>query len=70
MCQQDSDWDQTFQFLPAADNKRLEKKRGAKRTMWIGLGLVLAAAAMALVTGLLVWHFHSERISTRVICTF
>ncbi|XP_019963786.2 suppressor of tumorigenicity 14 protein homolog [Paralichthys olivaceus] len=55
---QDSDWDTTLQFLPAADTKHLEKKSGRRKKLWIGLGLVLSAAAVSLLTGLLVWHFH------------
>ncbi|CAB1433875.1 unnamed protein product [Pleuronectes platessa] len=54
----DTDWDTTHQFLPAADNKHLEKKPGRRRTLWVGLGLVLSAAAVSLLTGLLVWHYH------------
>uniref|UniRef100_A0A665VJL6 Suppressor of tumorigenicity 14 protein homolog n=1 Tax=Echeneis naucrates TaxID=173247 RepID=A0A665VJL6_ECHNA len=45
-------------FLPASDSKHLEKKPGRRKKMWIGLGLVLAAGSLALLTGLLVWHFH------------
>ncbi|XP_054465481.1 suppressor of tumorigenicity 14 protein homolog [Anoplopoma fimbria] len=55
---QDQDWDTTYQFLPASDTKRLEKKPGRRRKLWIGAGLLLAAAAVALLSGLLVWHFH------------
>ncbi|XP_078144179.1 suppressor of tumorigenicity 14 protein homolog [Centroberyx gerrardi] len=29
--------------------------------MWIGLGLVVGAAGLALLTGMLVWHFHLRR---------
>ncbi|KAK9514688.1 hypothetical protein VZT92_025384 [Zoarces viviparus] len=57
----DQDWDTTFQFLPASDPKRLEKKPGQRRKLWIGGGLLLAAAAVALLSGLLVWHFHLRR---------
>ncbi|XP_029292173.1 suppressor of tumorigenicity 14 protein homolog [Cottoperca gobio] len=52
------DWDTTVQFLPASDSKHLEKTPGRRRKLWIGVGLVLSAAAVALVTGLLVWHFQ------------
>ncbi|XP_071314887.1 suppressor of tumorigenicity 14 protein homolog [Trachinotus anak] len=55
---QDADWDTTLQFLPASDSKHLEKKPGRRKRLWIGAGLVLAAVAVALLTGLLVWHFH------------
>ncbi|XP_041801639.1 suppressor of tumorigenicity 14 protein homolog [Chelmon rostratus] len=52
------DWDTTLHFLPATDSKQLEKKPGRRKKLWIGVGLLLAAAAVALLTGLLVWHFH------------
>lgn len=55
---QDEDWDTTLQFLPATDAKQLEKKPGCRKKLWIGVGLLLSAAALALLTGLLVWHFH------------
>lgn len=55
---QDQDWDTTLQFLPASDSKKLEKKPGQRKKIWIGVGLVVSAAALALLTGLLVWHFH------------
>ncbi|KAM9855616.1 suppressor of tumorigenicity 14 protein homolog [Aulostomus maculatus] len=55
---EDSDWDAGLQFLPASDSKQLEKKPGRRKKLWIGIGLVLAAAAVSLLTGLLVWHFH------------
>uniref|UniRef100_A0A8D3CBY1 Suppressor of tumorigenicity 14 protein-like n=1 Tax=Scophthalmus maximus TaxID=52904 RepID=A0A8D3CBY1_SCOMX len=54
----DSDWDTTFQFLPATDPKQLEKKPGRRKKLWVGVGLVLSAAAVALLTGMLVWHYH------------
>uniref|UniRef100_A0A3B4XEE2 ST14 transmembrane serine protease matriptase b n=1 Tax=Seriola lalandi dorsalis TaxID=1841481 RepID=A0A3B4XEE2_SERLL len=57
------------QFLPASDSKHLEKKPGRRKKLWIGVGLVLAAAAVALLTGLLVWHFHCELISITFIHT-
>ncbi|KAM4610158.1 suppressor of tumorigenicity 14 protein homolog [Polymixia lowei] len=57
---QDKDWDQALQFLPAADSKPLEKTSGRKK-LWVGLGLLFSAAALSLVTGLLVWHFHLRR---------
>ncbi|XP_028265434.1 suppressor of tumorigenicity 14 protein homolog [Parambassis ranga] len=55
---QDPDWDTALQFLPASDSKQLEKRPGFRRKLWIGVGLVLAAAGLALLTGMLVWHFH------------
>lgn len=69
LCLQDPDWDTTFAFLPASDSKHLEKKPGRRKKLWIGVGLVVAAAALSLLTGLLVWHFHCELISTTFINT-
>ncbi|TKS76486.1 Suppressor of tumorigenicity 14 protein [Collichthys lucidus] len=54
----DPDWDAALQFLPATDSKQLEKKPGRRKRLWIGVGLLVSAAALALLTGLLVWHFH------------
>uniref|UniRef100_UPI0037E8B79A suppressor of tumorigenicity 14 protein homolog n=1 Tax=Semicossyphus pulcher TaxID=241346 RepID=UPI0037E8B79A len=54
----DRDWDTTLQFLPAVDTRQLEKKPGRRKKLWIGVGLLLSAAAVALLTGLLVWHYH------------
>uniref|UniRef100_A0A671RXP0 Suppressor of tumorigenicity 14 protein homolog n=1 Tax=Sinocyclocheilus anshuiensis TaxID=1608454 RepID=A0A671RXP0_9TELE len=45
------------QFLPASDAKKLQKKRISFRAM-VAIGLPTALAIIALVTGLLVWHFH------------
>ncbi|KAK2895025.1 hypothetical protein Q8A67_012254 [Cirrhinus molitorella] len=53
----DKDWDQAVTFLPASDNKKLEKKRGPGK-VGIIVGLVILAAILALIIGLLVWHFH------------
>uniref|UniRef100_A0A672KAA1 Suppressor of tumorigenicity 14 protein homolog n=1 Tax=Sinocyclocheilus grahami TaxID=75366 RepID=A0A672KAA1_SINGR len=56
-------------FLPASDNKKLEKKRGPGK-VGIIVALVIFAAILALIIGLLVWHFHfrkdlkSQRIYT------
>ncbi|KAK5864153.1 hypothetical protein PBY51_001114 [Eleginops maclovinus] len=58
---QDPDWDAATLFLPASDPEHLQKKPGQTRRMWVGAGLLLAAAAVALITGLLVWHFHLRR---------
>lgn len=51
--------DQTEQFLPASDVKKLQKKRISRRGI-VATGLLTALAIIALVTGLLVWHFHCE----------
>ncbi|CAN9511627.1 unnamed protein product [Ophioblennius macclurei] len=53
----DKEWDTTVQFLPAADNKKLEKKKRPGKVGAI-IGVVVFAAVVALMTGLLVWHFH------------
>ncbi|XP_039656436.1 suppressor of tumorigenicity 14 protein homolog [Perca fluviatilis] len=55
---QDGDLDTTQVFLQASDSKHLEKKPGRRKRTWLGLGLVLGAGAVALLTGMLVWHFH------------
>ncbi|XP_034027768.1 suppressor of tumorigenicity 14 protein-like [Thalassophryne amazonica] len=55
---QDSDCDPTLHFLPASDTTGLEKRPGCRRRLWIGVGLVLSAAVVSLLTGLLVWNFH------------
>lgn len=54
------EWDTTLQFLPTTDTKPLEKISGRWKKLWIGLGLLVLAVAVALVTGLLVWHFNGE----------
>lgn len=59
---QEADLETTENFLPAPDPAHLEKKPGFKKKLFIGLGLVLSAAALSLITGLLVWHFHCEFI--------
>ncbi|XP_056129935.1 suppressor of tumorigenicity 14 protein homolog [Lampris incognitus] len=56
---QDTDWDTALQFLPASDSRPLQKKT-AHRKLWLGLGVLLSVAALALITGLLVWHFHLQ----------
>ncbi|MEQ2275248.1 hypothetical protein XENORESO_000659, partial [Xenotaenia resolanae] len=52
------DWDVTEQFLQVSDPRHLEKKPGQRRRLWVGLGMLFTAAALTLLTGLLVWHFH------------
>ncbi|KAJ8256637.1 hypothetical protein COCON_G00187890 [Conger conger] len=54
---QDKDWDSAVQFLPATDSRKLEKKKGPGK-VGAAIGLVIFAAVIALMTGLLVWHFH------------
>ncbi|KAM8903438.1 ST14 transmembrane serine protease matriptase a [Spinachia spinachia] len=56
----DKDWDTAIQFLPASDNKKLEKKRGPGIVGAV-IGVVIFAAVIALMTGLLVWHFHFRK---------
>lgn len=56
---QGNDWDTSVQFLPASDNKKLEKKRGPGKVGAV-IGVVIFAAVVALMTGLLVWHFHCK----------
>uniref|UniRef100_A0A8C9XTN0 ST14 transmembrane serine protease matriptase b n=1 Tax=Sander lucioperca TaxID=283035 RepID=A0A8C9XTN0_SANLU len=63
------DLDTSQVFLPASDSKHLEKKPGRRKKTWLGVGLVLGAAAVALLSGLLVWHFHCESDHTHyVLC--
>ncbi|XP_034024411.1 suppression of tumorigenicity 14a [Thalassophryne amazonica] len=56
----DSDWDPSVQFLPASDNKKLEKKKGPSKIGAL-FGVIIFAAVIALMTGLLVWHFHYRK---------
>lgn len=56
----DKDWDTSVQFLPASDNKKLEKKRGSRKIGAV-IGVVIFAAVVALMAGLLVWHFHFRK---------
>lgn len=66
LIQQGDEWESGLQFLPATDSRRLEKKPGRTKKLWMGLGLLLAAACVALLTGLLVWHFHRELPSLKL----
>uniref|UniRef100_A0A8C6SBJ4 Suppression of tumorigenicity 14a n=1 Tax=Neogobius melanostomus TaxID=47308 RepID=A0A8C6SBJ4_9GOBI len=56
----EKEWDTTVQFLPASDNKKLEKKKGPGKVGAI-IGVVIFAAVVALMAGLLVWHFHFRK---------
>ncbi|XP_013871339.1 ST14 transmembrane serine protease matriptase a [Austrofundulus limnaeus] len=56
----DKEFDQTVQFLPASDNKKYEKKKGPRKLGAV-IGVVIFAAVVALMTGLLVWHFHFRK---------
>ncbi|XP_034460899.1 suppression of tumorigenicity 14a [Hippoglossus hippoglossus] len=56
----DKDWDTSVQFLPASDNKKLEKKKGPGKVGAV-IGVIILAAVIALMTGLLVWHFHFRK---------
>ncbi|XP_068601317.1 ST14 transmembrane serine protease matriptase a [Brachionichthys hirsutus] len=56
----DKDWDTSVQFLPATDNKKLEKKKGPGKVGAV-IGVLIFAAVVALMTGLLVWHFHFRK---------
>ncbi|CAK6957913.1 ST14 transmembrane serine protease matriptase a [Scomber scombrus] len=54
------EWDTNVQFLPASDNKKLEKKKGPGKAGAV-IGVLIFAAVIALMTGLLVWHFHFRK---------
>uniref|UniRef100_UPI00398F1A20 suppressor of tumorigenicity 14 protein homolog n=1 Tax=Pristiophorus japonicus TaxID=55135 RepID=UPI00398F1A20 len=45
-----------MEFLPASDQKKFEKRR--PRDVMLIVGLVIGAALLSLMIGLLVWHFH------------
>ncbi|TRY94900.1 hypothetical protein DNTS_023642 [Danionella cerebrum] len=53
------DWDQAVTFLPASDNKKLEKNSPGR----IGaiVAVVILAAILALIIGIVVWHFHFRK---------
>ncbi|KAF6723556.1 Suppressor of tumorigenicity 14-like protein [Oryzias melastigma] len=57
----DNYWEQNSPCLDSSNNKQLEKTPGRTRKVLLSLGLLGAAAVLALVTGLLVWHFHLRR---------
>ncbi|XP_061136066.1 ST14 transmembrane serine protease matriptase a [Syngnathus typhle] len=54
---QNKEWDTTVQFLPASDNKKLEKKKGPGKVGAV-IGVLILCAVIALMAGLLIWHFH------------
>lgn len=56
----DKEWDSAVQFLPASDNKKLEKKKGPGKIGAV-IGVIVFAAVVALMAGLLVWHFHFRK---------
>ncbi|XP_062894718.1 suppressor of tumorigenicity 14 protein homolog isoform X4 [Mobula hypostoma] len=45
-----------MEFLPASNQKKLEKRSPKERMLLVGV--IIGAALLSLVTGLLVWHFH------------
>ncbi|CAL8260356.1 unnamed protein product [Gadus morhua 'NCC'] len=49
--------DAAVRFLPASGSGK-KRRRPSKKTLWKGLALLGGAGALALITGLLVWHFH------------
>ncbi|XP_076850291.1 ST14 transmembrane serine protease matriptase a [Brachyhypopomus gauderio] len=54
------DWDQEVTFLPATDSKKLEKKKRPGKLGAI-IAMVVFIAFLALMIGLLVWHFHFRK---------
>uniref|UniRef100_A0A8C6KS70 ST14 transmembrane serine protease matriptase a n=1 Tax=Nothobranchius furzeri TaxID=105023 RepID=A0A8C6KS70_NOTFU len=50
----------SVQFLPASDPKKVEKSKGPGRTGAV-IGVLIFAAVLALMTGLLIWHFHFRK---------
>lgn len=59
---QEKEWESSVQFLPASDNKKLEKKKGPGKIGAV-IGVVIFALVVALMIGLLVWHFHCKNSS-------
>lgn len=57
---QDKHLNQVDHLLEAPDKTRVEKISGRTRKVSLIVGLVVCAAVLALVTGLLVWHFHRK----------
>ncbi|XP_005474858.1 ST14 transmembrane serine protease matriptase a [Oreochromis niloticus] len=55
----DKDWDINV-HLPASNTKRLEKKKHPGKTGAV-IGVVIFAAVVALMVGILVWHFHFRK---------
>lgn len=55
----DKDWDIDV-HLPASNTKRLEKKKHPGKTGAV-IGVVIFAAVVALMVGILVWHFHFRK---------
>ncbi|XP_038579389.1 suppressor of tumorigenicity 14 protein homolog isoform X2 [Micropterus salmoides] len=55
--EQDLEGDTELPFLQP-ESQDQEKAPGSRTTLWIGVGLLLSSAAVALLTGMLVWHFH------------
>ncbi|XP_064208590.1 ST14 transmembrane serine protease matriptase b [Anguilla rostrata] len=59
-----ADWDTSVQFLPTADPLKPKKRRRRptkKAGIGIGVGMMILAGVLALITGLLVWHLHIRR---------
>uniref|UniRef100_A0AAX7VL81 Matriptase n=1 Tax=Astatotilapia calliptera TaxID=8154 RepID=A0AAX7VL81_ASTCA len=55
----EKDWDNDF-HLQASDIKRLEKKKHPGK-IGVVIGVVILAALVALMAGILVWHFHFRK---------
>ncbi|KAK7883029.1 hypothetical protein WMY93_029203 [Mugilogobius chulae] len=56
----EAEWETTEGFLPTYDNKQFEKKKGPGKAGAV-IGIVIFAAVVALMAGLLVWHFHFRK---------
>uniref|UniRef100_A0A8C9V0Q2 Nuclear factor related to kappaB binding protein n=1 Tax=Scleropages formosus TaxID=113540 RepID=A0A8C9V0Q2_SCLFO len=59
-------WETSVQFLPASNSKALEK-RGPGRKITLIILVVVFLAIIALITGLLVWHLHRNRVKVRKV---